>query len=817
MKNTIQGLAISNVRQNRSRSILMILSIFLTTLLLSSIAGIGCGLVRHNRINAGNMYGNYIATLSRVSEEQYEMLKLRSEFTHVGKTAYAAQVDSGEAGIDMGLAFMDAVAAENANFANTLQAGALPMEGNGIAASAEFFEKFGLKDARPGDSVSIPLRRDSQSKFEEKEFVVSGVLKSFQTGTVQKVFQAYISQEFYESLYPENMRSYAVTLRLNESLEENSVDCEELLWQAAKLCGVEKDDIAANKMYLMWMYSPATETVMGCILIALLVVVVSVVVIYNIFQVGVVQKIQEYGKIKALGATKRQMKKLILREGMFLAAVGIPLGLLAGCGVSSVIFHRLIISGSKNMLPGVVLADVSVISLPALLAVALAALVTVRLALAHPMKVAASVSPVEAMRYQENTGRGRSVRKGRKEISVLGMTMSNLSANRRRTATTICTMGLSCVLFVALCNLAGNMDNKFEARRYVEYGQFSLELDASLNDTAYPENNLFNIQKDNPLGEELQEKLRAIPGVTKVRGRKLFAAENLTFSSSDKDGDRTTVCVMDREEFGRYAKGSALGTVDYDSVAAVDGIVYGYSFFMEDYGYRLGQQISLKDLTGGKAVCQGELMGAFGSAPASWVITEDTFRKLKMEEDVTEILWVDCRQEDKGSVEAAILDLAAGMERIETDSYENALKTTRTGMQAMQGGIYAFLGLLGIIGFLNMANTIITGAVTRKRELGVLQALGMTNRQLNWMLQAEGILFSAGTAAISLAVGSPLGYAIFRYAKEYHFYGINEYHFPAAEIGAMMLAILLLQASLSFLLSRNLRKESLVERINYHG
>lgn len=66
MRRTIHRLALSNVRQNRSRSILMILSIFLTTLLLSTIAGVGCGAVRNNRVNAGNLYGNYVATLSKV-------------------------------------------------------------------------------------------------------------------------------------------------------------------------------------------------------------------------------------------------------------------------------------------------------------------------------------------------------------------------------------------------------------------------------------------------------------------------------------------------------------------------------------------------------------------------------------------------------------------------------------------------------------------------------------------------------------------------------------------------------------------------------
>ena len=200
MKHTIHRLALSNVRQNKSRSVLMILSIFLTTLLLSAIAGVGCGMVRNNQVNAGNLFGNYVATLSRVRQEQYEMLKLRSEFTNVGRTAYVAEADSGKAGIDIGLSFMDMTAAENKNFIHTLKAGILPKAENEIVASPEFFEKFGLLNAKPGDRVSIPLRKDSRSKFTEKEFVVSGVIQSSQAGTVQKAFQGFVSQEFYESL-----------------------------------------------------------------------------------------------------------------------------------------------------------------------------------------------------------------------------------------------------------------------------------------------------------------------------------------------------------------------------------------------------------------------------------------------------------------------------------------------------------------------------------------------------------------------------------------------------------------------------------------
>lgn len=816
MKRFIPKLALSNLRQNKVRSILIILSIFFTTLLLAAIAGFGCGMVRHNRQNAGNIYGNYCGTFVQVSEEQYQQMKLRSEFAHVGKGAYVAQVnaENAENGTDLGLSFVDHTAAENINLPYSLITGKLPDQEYEIAASCEFFSLLGLNDAKPGDLVTVPYRKDHQSVYRKQQFTVSGVIKSQTTGVVQKAFQGYVSQDFYESLYPKEQRSLQVMFRLSDSVKPYG-DSEEFLQELGALVGIGKKQVAANRGYMIWAYEPGTETAMTCIVIALLVILVSVAVIYNIFQVGVVQKIQEYGKIRALGATKKQMKRLVLTEGMILAAIGIPLGILFGTVIAGGMFEQIVLSGS-GVFVGVPLSEVSVISLPLLLVVALAALVTIRLALSHPMRTAAKISPVEAMRYQESAGRKKSVRKGRKRISVLGMTLAVLADNRRRTVSAILTMGLSCVLFVVLSNVAGNFDNEFEARRTVEYGQFSMELDCSLNDDAYPENNLFYVQRENPLGEAFQKQLQAIPGVTEVKSVKVFAVENLKANNKDEEGDRSTVCVLDREGFERYGSGSVLGNIDYDQVSAKDGILYGFSVFFNENGHEIGQQMRWKDLTGGQAEYQGEIMGSLGSAPGSWVITEETFQKLGITEDVTEKIWVDCDERDKESVEAAIEALLSGISHVETDSFDNAMKKAELGTSVMQYGVYAFLALLGIIGFFNMANTIITGVVTRKHELGVLQAVGMTNRQLNQMLQMEGILFSAGTAVVSLLVGCPFGYALFRYAKETHVYGINEYHFPLMEIGVMILAILLLQATLSFLLSRNLQRESLVERISYH-
>ena len=103
--------------------------------------------------------------------------------------------------------------------------------------------------------------------------------------------------------------------------------------------GSKKKNVIVNDLYLQWVLQPSYETIAVCGVLILAIVLFSVVVIYNIFQVGIANKIQEYGKIKALGATKKQMKQLIFREGIFLTIFSIPVGLLFGFLIARKLFH----------------------------------------------------------------------------------------------------------------------------------------------------------------------------------------------------------------------------------------------------------------------------------------------------------------------------------------------------------------------------------------------------------------------------------------------------------------------------------------------
>jgi len=503
------------------------------------------------------------------------------------------------------------------------------------------------------------------------------------------------------------------------------------------------------------------------------------VVIYNIFQVGIANKIQEYGKIKALGATKKQMKQLIFREGIFLTFFSIPVGLLFGfliakCGFNWLVEQgNLVSTGTGSM--GVQNQQVPLFSLPVMLLCIFVSFLTVALALRKPMA------------------------------------MANITGNPKRTIGTILTLGLSCALFVIISNYVGNIDTEHEARLSVNHGQFELQLDYSSEyDERYPENNLDTILTDNPLNDSLIEEIKSIPGVTDVMTREIV--------SVNLNGTRFPAAVVSKKDFDFMRQDGDIGSMYYDQAVKNGDIFFGWSAWMEQDGYAPGESIVFDFENGsGTYTYQGKIAGSFVSADTYLVIPEGVYRSMNPRGTAYGYLWVDCDKKDVASVEQSLNTLISNTSHIKMDTYHAQLESAESVTRMMKLGCYLFMAVVGLIGFMNMANTMIMNITTKKQEYGVLQAVGMTNKQLNLCLQLQGLMFTVGTICVALIIGLPLGYALFSYAKHNGIFGMNIYHVPIVPIFIMIFFVGLLQIVLSCVLSSNLKKETLVERIRYQG
>lgn len=809
---SIARLAFSNNIQNKTRSIFVTVSICFTMMLLVIVSSYGYGMLRSQKVNAGLSSGSHYGYIKRADAKQISQMELRGEFDEIGLMALTALTQN-----DGAMYYADETALAFNNMQNRLAEGAYPEKGNEIAAGAAFLKECGVSDPKVGDKVRLQRRFNMETPFEAEEYTISGLVKENEVGT--GIYRAvFVSKEYFEHSVPRQEREYNAYFSLAPFVEINTDNAEEVIKELAALVGADEKNVNVNKGYLNWYLNAGYETITVCALIIGCIVLFSVLVIYNIFQVGIVQKIREYGKLRAIGATKHQMRKLIFLEGMYMTVIGIPIGLILGIVTASLSFDWLMRLERVYRPAGYTF--VSPISPAIVFLAAVICFLTVCLALYRPIRLVSSVSPVEAVRYQEGSTvkHSRSTRRGKRQMRVFDLTLANLAAQKKRTVMTIITMGLSCTLFVVIANLGGNLDTEYDARKQVEFGDFQIELDYSIGDKAYPENNLDAILKNNPLDQEFLNELRALDGVARVDTQRILCAQLL-----DKNGQASeksySVLVLDRETFEKELKeGEGEGDFSYDSVSQNSGIVWGMRYFMEEEGIVRGdsKKILLTDGIQEKTM-EAQVAGSFGMASADWIITEETYRSLGFAGDPIYKVWISCERKTEASVEGQIRTLLENKEHLEMKTYADVLSTSKIAVGMMKLFAYVLSGMIAVISFLNMANTLVVSAVTRRQEFGLMQAIGMTNAQLNASLQGEGLLFTVGTVAVSMLVGIPCGYGLFRYGKADQMFGLNQYHLPVRELLVMAIFLALFQTVLSFVLTRSVKRESVIERIRYHG
>lgn len=807
MKTTTK-LAAANLKVNKSRTVLISISIMLTTMLLTTIALSGYGIIKNNITNAAKLYGEHFGGYVKVSYDIYEKMKIHGEFFDVGKMANFATVSFEHA--DGVLSYIDETA-KKLGHVNTIK-GAFPVKEDEIAGQKGFFESAGLENPKIGDKVSLSYRI-GDSEVKTGEFVISGFMAEGEKNDIKKMYGAYISEAFFENEVPEKGRSYTVVFKVKGEEELNEDQMKKKIEDLATELGLDKTQVAVNTAYLMWMLDPGLETIAICSVIAILVVLFSALVIYNIFYVGIIQKVQEYGKLRALGTTKKQIKNILLKEGMILAGIGAVVGVLFGALVSNVFFSQLMakINDSMSLTD---MEEVSVINFPLMLLAAAIAFVTVYTSLKKPMRIATGISPVEGTRYQEDSVKNKGVRNGYSSINIRRLTMSNLSRNKKRTLTTIFTMGLSCVLFVVIANVAGNMDAEYDARNTVEKGDFYISLDCPMDDAAYPENNLNHVQQQNLMSDEWLDTIRSIDGVTKVETRKsIRALREATAGPEGGEDLYNQVVVLSREDYEKQEV--KRGSIDYDSAGKENGILFGSDYWMDYYGYALGDEVKLTFFDGDKEISMTYTITGTANGLALFILTEEQLEAMGLTENMTTDVWVSCQKQQRESVRSALEQLVAGNEYYDFNSYQDAYKLSSMAIAVTKGALYSLLGIIGVIGFMNMANTLITSIITRRRELGILQAIGMTKKQLSHMLQMEGLVFTVGTLLVSLSFGNVLGYLAWQKCKTDHVIGISVYHVPMVELLVMTGILLLLQMILSGYMSGYLQKEALIERIRH--
>ena len=168
-----------------------------------------------------------------------------------------------------------------------------------------------------------------------------------------------------------------------------------------------------------------------------------------------------------------------------------------------------------------------------------------------------------------------------------------------------------------------------------------------------------------------------------------------------------------------------------------------------------------------------------------------------------------------GEVEEKLKAIVNENGRIQMETWKYHYDTWKSGMTLTRSACYAFLGILGAICIMNMVNTMIHSVHARKKEIGMLQAVGMSDLQLQIMLQFEGGGYTVGTLIIAAGGGSIAGYPVFLWARDNGMFSIRDYHYPLAATLIMAAVLVFVQIIMTVAVGKSVKKNSLIDRIRF--
>ncbi len=180
----------------------------------------------------------------------------------------------------------------------------------------------------------------------------------------------------------------------------------------------------------------------------------SVSLIYNAFSISVSERTKQFGLLSSIGATKKQLKKMVLFEALAVSAVGIPLGVIVGIGGIGI---TLFCIGNKfiSMIGGSFNVPMRIcVSWQSIVIAVIVAVITVLISAWIPSKRATKVSAVEAIRQNMDIkAKNKPVKTSKLTYKLFGLpgvlASKHYKRNKKKYRTTVISLFMSIVLFVS--------------------------------------------------------------------------------------------------------------------------------------------------------------------------------------------------------------------------------------------------------------------------------------------------------------------------------------------------------------------------------
>ncbi len=446
-KSCIRRLSYKQLMAAKTRNAIAVFAIALTTLLFTSLFTISLSINSSFEEYQFRQAGGYChGTFKDVDDEKFKALSRHRKVKEYGlRTVCGMIIDPPFAKEPAEISFMEDNCAKWSYV--SLKEGHLPYAKDEIAMDTAALEKLGIPAELSTEvqlTYTLMSQDGGQNEIRTDNFTLSGF---WEYDKLSPVHYINVSQEYVKEVETEYVASGGVPFRSDMYVMlASSINIRGVMESIDTDLGYQWENRDADdcvRIGVNWGYSTSElgstidpAMILAIVLFLLLVIFTGYLIIYNIFRISVSSDVRFYGLLKTIGTTPRQLKRLIRHQALFLSVIGIPIGFLGGYGVGSVLTPVVM---STTMMGKVVKVSASPVIF---LLSGIFAVVTVLLSCMRPGRMAAKVSPVEAVRYTESNA-GKKKSRATRGASIFHMAFANLGRSRTKTVLVLLSLSLA--------------------------------------------------------------------------------------------------------------------------------------------------------------------------------------------------------------------------------------------------------------------------------------------------------------------------------------------------------------------------------------
>ena len=837
MRQILQTLTNRSFRQNRGRNVVAVLAVVLTTMMFTALFTLAQSMGR----NMTEMYLRQSGTKAhagtkQITDEQITQLAAHPDIVHFGKSIVLGTVKNPcLAGRQVELRYgSDQYARDVFAYPTT---GRMPEQRDEIALDTQVLARLDIA-LELGQSVTLEWENGTDT------FTLCGWWEGNLSSYADMAWVSEIyALEACESV-PVPKDGQMLGMRMMGITFSDTKNIDAKTQKVLRESGLTELSFQTNLAYTPEVQSSILMENLPMYGGMVLVFLAGYLMIYNVFQISVAADIQFYGKLKTLGTTKKQLKKVVYGQGNRLSAIGIPMGLVAGYVLGVLLVPVWI--PMKEM-------QVVVSASPVIFAgSALFSYVTVLVSCMLPARMVGKVSPIEALRYTDSSvSCHKKKKKSRNGAFLLRMAWSNLWRSRKRTIVVLCslTLGLVLMSYFYAKNASFDVEKYLMDLTVADYQIDDATNDASsfydpagntISDTMLAEimglgesggveatGRLYSRQEQMTLGEQTKRSLKAFYNEERLAD---FASYDPSFPEWKAGFDAAV--GGEKCMYTIYGADGLVLDAAADNRYILDGAFDAERFATGQYCLSIGPSMTPGDVipahaVGEKLLIEGrefEVMAALkplrpmvaGRDSLAFdlpvILPADVFTKLWAGSNLRKFYFsvTDETMEDAQALLSKYQQGAAAGMNVVSRRTMIAQYESQTRASAVMG--YAVSIIIALVGVLNFVNSMVTAIIARRREFALIQSVGMTKRQLRQMLAFEGLFYAGLTLLAAYTLGA-LSVGVFLRAMVTAADGYSTFHFTLFPLVCCTPVLIATALLIPYLCFRKLEHQSITERL----